>query len=105
MGRPPVSLGFVHLRVTDLLSKSTILGSPGGPGGPAELYFLKNPEFCFFKKKLTVRILCEDGVAREHRLRLALLVDGRDLKLVQMSRLEAFGCSVASSGLRCIRLY
>ena len=34
MGRPPVSLGLVQRKVTDLLSKSTILGSPGAEGGP-----------------------------------------------------------------------
>ena len=34
MGLPPVSLGLDQRKVTDLLSKSTILGSPGGPGGP-----------------------------------------------------------------------
>ena len=31
---PPVSFGFAHRKVTDLLSKSTILGSPGALGGP-----------------------------------------------------------------------
>lgn len=37
MGRPPVSFGFAHRNVTDLLSKSTILGSPGALGGPEKL--------------------------------------------------------------------
>ena len=37
MGRPPSLLGFSHLSVTDLLSKSTILGSPGWLGGPTTL--------------------------------------------------------------------
>ena len=36
MGRPPVSVGLFHLSVTDLLSKSTILGSPGALGGPED---------------------------------------------------------------------
>ena len=31
---PPVSFGLAHRKVTDLLSKSTILGSPGALGGP-----------------------------------------------------------------------
>ena len=39
MGRPPVSLGLAQRRVTDLLSKSTILGSPGAEGGPGTRCF------------------------------------------------------------------
>ena len=41
---PPVSFGLAHRKVTDLLSKSTILGSPGALGGPEkwkEVVFLK----------------------------------------------------------------
>ena len=36
MGRPPSSMGLFHLRVTDLLSKSTIPGSRGSLGGSAK---------------------------------------------------------------------
>ena len=39
-----MSFGLAHRKVTDLLSKSTILGSPGALGGPEkwkEVVFLK----------------------------------------------------------------
>ena len=40
---------------------------------------------------LTVGVLSQDRVSCEDRLRLSLLVDGRDLKLVEVAGLEAGG--------------
>ena len=49
----------------------------------------------------TVGVFGQDGVCCENGLRLAFLVDGRDLELVEMAWFESFGCCVAGGGCAC----
>ena len=49
--------------------------------------------------ELTVRILGQDWIAGANRFWLSFLVDGVDLKLVQVARLQALGCGAGSGRL------
>ena len=49
---------------------------------------------------LTVRVLCQDGVASEYWLGLTLLVDGGDFKLVEVAWFQALGSGAAAARLR-----
>ncbi len=51
-----------------------------------------NVDYKNIYKYLTVWVFCQDGVSSKDWFRLALLVDGGHLELVQVSRLEARGC-------------
>ena len=71
MGRPPSFLGLSQRSVTDLLSKSTILGSPGWLGGPEEDVVkdeIDRAGTVLYLSVLTVWVLCQDGVSCEQRL-------------------------------------
>ena len=49
---------------------------------------------------LTVRVLRQDGIAREDWLGLTLLVDGGDFKLVEVAWFQALGSGAAAARLR-----
>ena len=54
---------------------------------------------------LTVWIFCEDWIACKDRLRLALFVDCGHFELVEMARLEALCCSIATGSLQIVRCF
>ena len=67
MGRPPVSFGFAHRSVTDLLSKSTILGSPGALGGPAKLeQTINKPSRLIIRFEKSLKFLEFQGLGRHN---------------------------------------